>query len=334
MELISIPIELFQEKRQLLAHVEIPTILQRSIDQLKEKYSILTQTPHFHPPGGGFGRNFHGDSKSNFSNRFHKNNGDRGGNGNHSNRRAERPRIGTRELCREDMSRKDFVANMNKLSRQNYDSILRLIRTTYNSNFLSNYMDIVWDLMIRQADYQDLHIQVIEHLLQLTPMEKKPLVSKYWNDKCIDFFEHKRWIPEGDIQEALQSNSSNEEYDEFCDYIKWKKRIGASFQGWIRLMISTMIDSQYNICFHSMIESIDNAFESNSHKYLDCLFEWFLLIHKVIPIQDELFQAFYKELALKDKIESWKETVKEKKLSSAFRFKLMDILELSNNVYK
>lgn len=320
MELISIPVELFQEKRQLLANVEIPTILQRSIDQLKEKYPMLTQTSNTH---GGFGRHFHGDSKPHFSNKFTKH-GDRGG---HTNRRAERPRIGTRELCREDMSRKDFIANMNKLSRQNYDSILRLIRTTYNSNFLSNYMDIVWDLMIRQADYQDLHIQVIEHLLQLTPSEKKTMVSQYWNQKCTDFFENKRWVPEGDIREALQSNS-NEEYDEFCDYIKWKKRIGASFQAWIRLMVSTLIDAKYDVCFCHILESIEEAIKEKQHKYLDCLLEWCLLIHKVLPIHDESFMQLYTSLALNEKIDQWKEIIKEQKLSSAFRFKLMDIQEI------
>jgi len=316
MELISIPVELFKEKRELLASVEIPTIIQRAIDQLKEKYPMLTHTSNTHT-----GRHFQNDSRGNFSNHKYTKH-------NHQShaRRAERPRIGTRELSREDMSRKDFVANMNKLSRQNYDSILRLIRTTYNSNFLSNYMDIIWDLMIRQNDYQDLHIQVIEHLLQLTPLEKKQMVQSYWNDKCEEFFEQKKWTPEGEILTALQSTHS-EEYDEFCDYIKWKKRIGASFQAWIRMMIAGLIVARYELCFQYLMEDIEEALIKNQRKYLDCLLEWFLLIQKVLPNQNELFSTFYRSLPLMESLDKWSALIKENQLSSAFRFKLMDIKE-------
>lgn len=335
MELISIPIDIFQEKRKHLAEVEIPTIIQRAIDQLKSKFPLLTQSNHYH------GNHSHGHGQ-NSNHGFGKGSGNSGegrshgsfksnrGPGSYANRKAERPRIGTRELSREDMSRKDFVANMNKLSRQNYDSILRHIRTTYNSNFLPNYMDIVWQLMMTQADYQDLHVQVIEHLLLLTPNEKKDMVQEYWNNKFTKFFDEKQWIP-GDELEALlfsTEGGNSEEYDEFCDYIKWKKRIGATFQAWIHLMEHNFITPQYEFCFQHFVTLIDKALEDVQPKYIDCLLEWFLRIHKIAPVHNEEFMKIYKSLDIDNYTKEWLSKLQKLSLSSSFRFKIMDITEI------
>jgi hypothetical protein len=283
----------------------------RLVEDLKQRFPCLTTTSTpFSGRGGRGGGHGHGHDH-------------RRGGGGQSLRRNERPRIGVRELSREDISRKDFTANMNKLSRQNYDSILRLIRTTYNSNFLQNYMDIVWSMMLRQVDFQDLHIQVVQHLMHITPPDKKIRVSDYWNQRCRTYFDDKEWTPTDD----LFGQNTSDEYDDFCDYIKWKKKTGASLLAWLRLMDAGVIPVHYDRCFSSIIESIQDALCEHNYKYFDCLLEWFLQMVKFgVTLPSHQFPDNI-HIILND----WLDVIQEQKLSSALRFRLMDIRECLTN---
>jgi hypothetical protein len=245
-----------------------------------------------------------------------------GGHGHGHHRRVERPRIGIREFSREDISRKDFMANMNKMSRQNYEAILRHIRTTYNSNFLENYMDIVWAMMTRQMDYQDLYILVIQHLLQITPTEKKGVVLEYWNDRCKTYFETHAWMP---TMELLDSMS--EEYDEFCDYIKWKKLTGASLTAWLRLMSNGIVEEQFELCFDTMMKQTEDAIQQSSPRLLDCFLEWLL---RMVGLD---IQYIYPESYIVQ-LNDWMSTIKDRGMSSALRFKITDIIQCISSKQK
>ena len=332
MEFIAIDVDTFHrcftEVDATDADTDAYAYLQKPIEDLKRRFVCLTTNVT------RFSGHHHGHGNDNESRggggRYHHRRGDGGAphrighgghhcHGGHGNRRAERPRIGVRELSREDISRKDFIANMNKLSRQNYDSILRLIRTTYNSNFLQNYMDILWEMMLRQPDFQDLHIQVVQHLMNITPPDKKALVSGYWSDRCKAYFERKEWTPP---EECFATHSPSDEYDEFCDYIKWKKKTGASLLAWLRLMDAEVIPTHYDLCFASIQDSIQEARQQEQFKYFDCLLEWFLQMVKfgiaTYEFNDNIVFI----------MNDWLETIKQYGLSSSLRFKVMDIREL------
>lgn len=271
--------------------------------------------------GGGGGHGGHGGGHGHHrGSRRHRHGGHGHGHGGH--RKAERPRIGIRELSREDISRKDFTANMNKLSRQNYESILRLIRTTYNSNYLPNYMEILWTMMVRQPDFQDLYIQVIKHLLSITPPERSAFAHSYWTERCAAYFREKQWFPSFPDHLFSGNPNTNEEYDEFCDYIKWKKHTGASLLAWLRLMDDQVIPLHYPMCFGAILGGINDAFAHQSYKFAECLLEWFSQMVSVVASA---------EAALPDDIHfqlnDWLGLIKYHGLSSAMRFKIMDIQE-------
>jgi hypothetical protein len=178
-------------------------------------------------------------------------------------------------------------------------------------------MDIIWSMMVRQPDFQDLHIQVIQHLLTITPPERKAFVQTYWSDRCQAYFKEKGWTP----TDALLSSASQEEYDEFCDYIKWKKTTGASLLAWLRLMEHKIIPMNYELCFQSIIESIHAAFRQHLHKFAECLLEWFLQMSS-LDLEDFHFPDDI-DFILND----WLEIIKERGLSSCLKFKIMDVCE-------
>lgn len=328
MDCIVVPFVRFQE---LYNEEPLETGITQTIQGLKSRFPCLLHTSQGTPGGHGGGHHgAHGGNGGRWGNQDgHSHTNGHGGHHGHrrghrhgrgappSARRADRPRIGTRELSREDISRKDFMANMNKLSRQNYDAILRLIRTTYNSNFLPNYMDILWTMMIRQPDFQDLHIQVIQHLLTITPPERKTFVQTYWDNRCKVYFQEKQWTPSDD----LLLTASQDEYDEFCDYIKWKKTTGASLVAWLRLMEHAVIAADYDLCFNAVIDSIQTAFQQRMHKYIECLLEWFVQMASIG------LHAYHFPADMDFILNDWLETIKERGLSSSLRFKIMDVRE-------
>ena len=321
MELITIDFDAFRkyyieiDTETDVDELDDYTHIKKCAEDLKQKFPYLSASTTGRFTSGGGHENHHSEQRSKF---HHRRSGPSLGHY-QGGRRPERPRIGTRELSREDISRKDFLANLNKLSRQNYESILRLIRTTYNSNFLQNYMDITWEMMLRQVDFQDLHIEVVQHLMNITPPDKKERVTNYWNERCKSYFDNKEWTPPEDI---FTTQSSVDEYDDFCDYIKWKKKTGASLLAWLRLMDAGVIPSHYAICFASIMDSIQEALKLQKYKYFDCLLEWFLQMVRFgvdkYPFGDDIVFT----------LNDWMDTITHYGLSSSLRFKIMDIHDI------
>lgn len=325
MDFIVIPFARFQEIYEAAAPGDSHGTITETVMALKKRFPCLTSTarftPEFHPGrGAGDHANHGGRDDGHSGNWGGQSRRSHGRNHGHARQnRAERPRIGTRELNREDISKKDFIANMNKLSRQNYDTVLRLIRTTYNSNFLPNYMNILWSMMIRQPDFQDLHIQVIQHLLTITPPERKSFVQTYWSQRCQSYFQEKQWMPPDDFFAGSQG-----EYDEFCDYIKWKKTTGASLLAWLRLMEHAIIPPDFPMCFNAILDGIQAAFREHTHKFAECLLEWFVQMTTASTGVALSHLSPDLDFILND----WLQIIKERGLSSSLRFKIMDVRDL------
>ena len=337
-EIISIPIDVFNALKEAWISENVPILLTRSIEGLRSRFPCLSQAPlsfhqkqsqdghnnfsHRQGHGGGHGGHNHGGNGHGGHGHGGGGYGGHGGHrGNRNQKRSERTRIGTRELSREDMSKKDFLANMNKLSRQNYDSILRLIRTTYNSNFLENYMDMVWELMRRQADYQDLHIQVILHLITLTPEDKKPFISQYWGDSWKAFCVNQEWLPPSHV--SLKVNDAL--YDDFCDYVKWKKRTGASIQAWVRLMSLEVIPSSIIEYFTLIITSLETARTEASEELFDCIFEWLLQMFRALSPNTYIGEI---DVVIGEKMIDWRIFLTTTFPQSSTRFKLLDLVDI------
>lgn len=211
--------------------------LEAKAKSMKETYICFNTLPGNH--GSGSSHNFHGSSNSqhhhnnarNHKGRYWKDDKDRR---QHEVMRTDIIKIGTRELSRESLARKDFLALMNKLSMQNKEHIFKTIRNVFREDCIHVYVQILWDMMQRSSDFIPLYISAQDVLSSAS--KSSSLWKSQWANIWEQFIEMQSWTPSKEIIEQ-----DHEDYNEFCDFVKWKKRtlgalkalIALSSKGWI-----------------------------------------------------------------------------------------------------
>jgi hypothetical protein len=138
--------------------------------------------------------------------------------------RTEVIKIGSRELSRENLARKDFIALMNKLTEQNKGSILQSVRNVYREDCVAIYVGILWDMIQRQPDSTPLYLDTLKVLCQCSTSSH--IWHDTWKHVWDEFRTNRHWQPSPSIlgQEG--------DYNEFCDFVKWKKRALAALRAW------------------------------------------------------------------------------------------------------
>jgi hypothetical protein len=135
-------------------------------------------------------------------------------------------RILNQNLSEEGMIRKDFLAYLNKLSHNNQERICENILKQTQSKYLPMYIQTIWDIMLIQHDYQYLYIKLLEQMSNTMNCHQELLneCDTLWNQYVQD----QGWL--------LTSHKNQEAYDDFCDYIKEKKRIMGALKAWNALL--------------------------------------------------------------------------------------------------
>jgi len=143
---------------------------------------------------------------------------------------AERVKIGGKAATTEEKLRKEFFSLMNKLTEGNKEQILKNVLANHVSQdptheHITVYVNIIWDMMLRNRDIQNLYI---ETLLKFVGNES---IREYTYEECQrvynEYIETHKWLP----PEAIIDSGEVSEYDEFCDFMKWKKRALAAIFG-------------------------------------------------------------------------------------------------------
>ncbi|NDB84934.1 MAG: hypothetical protein EB127_19860, partial [Alphaproteobacteria bacterium] len=183
------------------------------------------------------------------SNRFSYNNGntsryDSGDRHRTSDRDSnkERVKIGGVVATKEEKVKREFFSLMNKLTHQNKVPVFKTVTENHVACVtdsvepinIHTFVTIVWDMMLRNKDSQKLYIDV----LQLFPED---LVLSECNRLWSDYNELRKWLPPETIS---GSDILNSEYDEFCDFVKWKKHSIASVQGIFMFYAKNMINQE------------------------------------------------------------------------------------------
>lgn len=208
-------------------------------------------------------------------------------------KKVEKPRIGIRELSREAIARKEFLALINKLSPQNVDAMKQQCMQTFRPEFSSMYVDMLWDAMLRSPDYQHLYtcfLVSIDHVKSVFAD-----LHRIWDQ----FLHTKGWLP----------ISTGDSYDEFCDHVKAKKRAIASVRAWVTL-------AQDKLCNPDVASQLMTALIESGPT--DVTLEELIEMYKGCP---ELFvpQVIHG-------IEHWHRSASD--LPPMIRFKLYDLWEL------
>jgi len=139
-----------------------------------------------------------------------------------SKHKAERPRIGMRELSRADMCKKEFLAFMNKLSPQNKETIVKQVVAKLAPMHTGVYCEVLWALMQRPVQiYQPYYAEMARTIAMSTPMPEKLEFKRAWD---------KRWesvvqgptafavVPEAFHDAAIIGNDND-----FLEWTIWKR---------------------------------------------------------------------------------------------------------------
>lgn len=229
--------------------------------------------------------------------------------------KKERTKIGNLDTSRENIFKKELISILNKLTNANLDTIIRQTRVCFQVDLMDIFVQTLWGYFQRQPEFQPLYVKLLESVYQLLSdddiLEMNLLWSKIWNSYQQD----EQWKMEYQLVE--QSHN----YDDFCEYVKEKKKKNAMAQAWGRLMSLGMIRTEPYTWVHQLLEHCQEQDLTN-------------VVHKsIVDSYIEQIRDYCKSLpsSLYENIPSSvinkMETIKEMELSKATQFKVMDFLE-------
>ena len=184
----------------------------------------------------------------------------------------ERVKIGGVVATKEEKVKREFFSLMNKLTHQNKVQVIKTVTDNHvvcatdpiEPVDISTFVTIIWDMMLRNKDFQKLYIEI----LQLFPED---LVLYECNRLWSEYNDLHKWLPPDTIS---GSEILNSEYDEFCDFIKWKKRSIASVQGLFMLYVRNMIDQEKEVMQSLatiLTQECTNQLSIQENKHLDSM---------------------------------------------------------------
>lgn len=211
---------------------------------------------------------------------------------------VEKPRIGMRELSREAIARKEFLALINKLSPQNASNIITQCKTSIRPEFLPMYVDMLWNAMMQSPDFQNLYIDVFTAIDSLYSVTVD--IRRIWDT----YLENKAWLP--------KPTEEGHSYDDFCDQVKAKKRAIASVKGWVYLYMNKLCkDDVMHVLFREMVNM-----DAPTDAVIDELIECYKLNARYMRTID----------CVREVVHKWHQEAQM--LPPMIRFKLYDLWEL------
>ena len=235
--------------------------------------------------------------------------------------RTEKVKIGCRDLSRENFGRKDFIALMNKMTNANKASILQSIKNAYRDDCQGIYTEITWSMMQKSPEFHNLHWSVIDVIRGAT--DRKNEWQESWQAIAEEFINDEKWLPP---ESVLQS----EDYDEFCEFVKWRKSTIAAIRALCMLEDQRWIIVSYR---KSVSDAIMESIQTRIHdsgalgdKLTDALIEQ---LHTLFSLTNH--PGMLKNAAL------WFQSHISNtltRLRPATRFKLYDLQELIDKKMK
>jgi hypothetical protein len=204
------------------------------------------------------------------------------------------------EFSKTSEIKRSLIGYLNKLSHKNKENIYEKIREIINNNVM---LDEIFNIILNyiKTSEDDIYCNILE----LFDKDYVALnIDKIWDN----YLTNKEWNPP---QYVYENNLLllNDEYDLYCDYIKWKKNIHNMNKVWVKYKNDELIVLLNNIYNH--VEEIINE---DVHKYiLDILLEQ---IYKLLSIKK------YPEII--DKIKN----IDIKNFDSSTKFFIYNIIEL------
>lgn len=196
--------------------------------------------------------------------------------------------------------KRNLVGFLNKLTVKNKDVIYEKIKDIITFDNSEEYFMIIWSYIKLQEDY------IYINLLELYDKEfLNTMINKLW----LNYNDNTEWIP----PQYIYDNNLlllNNEYELYCEYIKWKKGIHNINKVWLKFKldeIPVLLEKIYKY----MCEIIN---EKSVHKYIiDIFMEQLFKILSVTKTKEIIEQVKMLDI---------------KKLDNSTKFYIYNILDL------
>lgn len=177
----------------------------------------------------------------------------------------------------EGLARKEFMPLMNKLSLKNKLAILEQIRKIFKPSCVQTYVDIIWSIALECPTYQALYIEALDVICICSGDPRR--VREHVCEKLSLFIDSDGYMPP-DAQD-------NEDYDEFCDYVKWKKKALATISLLMFLEKKGLVEgAKVLVC--KLTQAANIVLEQGVYEKADTLMDMLLSIYSNNILQDEI----------------------------------------------
>lgn len=222
-----------------------------------------------------------------------------------------KPIILSTDFSDEFKCKKELTGYLNKLSDVNKHIIYAKIKNfidTINKSYIHSLFDIIWTFIKKSSN--NIYIDV---LYLFNKDDKDNNLKTNW-DK---YMSNKEWIPPTYILET-DILLKDENYDTFCDYIKWRKSSISVIRTWCNILIKEDKINNIDILLNNIMEIVIEYIENKSIKkhVLDIALDQ---IYTILDIHDNI--------EVIDKIKNWDISIFE----NSSRFKIYNILEKYDN---
>jgi len=158
-------------------------------------------------------------------------------------------------------TKRALIGHLNKLTIKNKDIISEKIKNIIDNNKTEEIFLIIWSYIKGTENDNNIYMRLLEYF---DTVFLKNIINKLWDN----YINNREWIPPKYI---FDNNLLllNNEYELYCDYIKWKKGIHNMNIIWIKYKtneISMLLNNIYEYMFN---ECIGNP---NIHKYIIDIF--------------------------------------------------------------
>lgn len=200
--------------------------------------------------------------------------------------------------------KRKLIGLMNKLTNKNKKIICENIKEliNVNNNNKSLIFDILWEYNIN--NYKEIYMDLFEFI-------DSNLLHSFIDTKWNNYLENNEWNPPNYIYDN-NILLMDDEYDIYCDYIKWKKNISNSNKLWLKFK-----KEYIDILSEKILEYILNIInENNVYKHIIDIF--FEQIIQIISVKKN------KEIINKIK------NIDINNLNNSTKFLIYNILDLEN----
>jgi hypothetical protein len=174
--------------------------------------------------------------------------------------------------------KRKLIGLLNKITTKNKNTIYENIKEIIDSNNNDEIFEIIWEYLTLNEN--SLYTNILTFF-------NKSILDKNIDNKWNKYIELKEWDPPNTIY-ANNILLLNDEYDLYCDYIKWKKKINNVNNLWIKFKYED-IDTLLKVLFDRTINILNDNKEYKHiiDIFLDQLFK-ILSITKTVEIINKI----------------------------------------------